>query len=259
MSTATKLQKILDTKSSIKKALQDKGLNVDDVFSNYPDKVNSMIYKIQISSSNISDIIIQYPNNVDVLSCKELFMNSIITEAPLFDTSNITDISNMFYNCYNLTTVPLYDTSQVTTMEMMFYNCSYLTTVPLYDTSQVTTMERMFYYCYNLTTISKLDMSSVTNFDSMFNYCSKLSTINILNLGKQQSVYSNNTLKASSTIWGQGSDEALQSLKDSLITNSFDRKTAGYSTMTIYLSTATKALLTNAEKAQITAKGYTIA
>ena len=49
MSTATKLQKILDTKSSIKKALQDKGLTVDDVFSNYPDKVNSMIYKIQIS------------------------------------------------------------------------------------------------------------------------------------------------------------------------------------------------------------------
>ena len=211
MSTATKLQKILDTKSSIKKALQDKGLTVDDVFSNYPDKVNSMIYKIQISSSNVSDIIIQYPNNVDVLSCKELFKNSIITEAPLFDTSKVTDMSNMFYNCYNLTT------------------------------------------------ISKLDMSSVTNFDSMFDYCSKLSTINILNLGKQQSVYSNNTLEASSTIWGQGSDEALQSLKDSLITNSFDRKTAGYSTMTIYLSTATKALLTDAEKAQITAKGYTIA
>lgn len=211
MSTATKLQKILDTKSSIKKALQDKGLTVDDVFSNYPDKVNSMIYKIQISSSNVSDIIIQYPNNVDVLSCKELFKNSIITEAPLFDTSKVTDMSGMFY------------------------------------------------VCNNLTTISKLDMSSVTNFDSMFNYCSKLSTINILNLGKQQSVYSNNTLEASSTIWGQGSDEALQSLKDSLITNSFDRKTAGYSTMTIYLSTATKALLTNAEKAQITAKGYTIA
>ena len=208
MSTATKLQKILDTKSSIKKALQDKGLTVDDVFSNYPDKVNSMIYKIQISSSNVSDIIIQYPNNVDVLSCKELFNNSKITEAPLFDTSNITDMVGMFYGCNNLTT------------------------------------------------ISKLDMSSVTDFGSMFNYCSKLSTINILNLGKQNSVTS---LNASITIWGQGSDEALQSLKDSLITNSFDRKTAGYSTMTIYLSTATKALLTDAEKAQITAKGYTIA
>ena len=280
MSTATKLQKILDTKSSIKKALQDKGLTVDDVFSNYPDKVNSMIYKIQISSSNASDIIIQYPNNVDVLSCKELFNNSKITEAPLFDTSNITDMSNMFYSCSKLTTVPLFNTSKVTNMSYMFFYCNYLTTVPLFDTSNVTDMSYMFgssgielvplfdtsnvtdmsymfYGCNNLTTISKLDMSSVTDFGSMFNYCSKLSTINILNLGKQQSVYS--TLEANGTIWGQGSDEALQSLKDSLITNSFDRKTAGYSTMTIYLSTATKALLTDAEKAQITAKGYTIA
>ena len=257
MSTATKLQKILDTKSSIKKALQDKGLTVDDVFSNYPDKVNSMIYKIQISSSNASDIIIQYPNNVDVLSCKELFNNSKITEAPLFDTSNITDMSNMFYSCSKLTTVPLFNTSKVTNMSYMFFYCNYLTTVPLYDTSKVTTMSYMFYNCSKLTTISKLDMSSVTDFGSMFNDCSKLSTINILNLGKQQSVYS--TLEANGTIWGQGSDEALQSLKDSLITNSFDRKTAGYSTMTIYLSTATKALLTDAEKAQITAKGYTIA
>lgn len=303
MSTATKLQKILDTKSSIKKALQDKGLTVDDVFSNYPDKVNSMIYKIQISSSNVSDIIIQYLNNVDVLSCKELFKNSEITEAPLFDTSNITDMSSMFYYCNYLTTVPLYDTSNVTDMSYMFGSsdielvplfdtsnvtdmrwmfqgcsnlttiseidmsnvtsayemfqyCQKLTTIPLFNTSNVTDMSEMFYGCNNLTTISKLDMSSVTSLGSMFYNCSKLSTINILNLGKQQSVTS---LKASSTIWGQGSDEALQSLKDSLITNSFDRKTAGYSTMTIYLSTATKALLTNAEKAQITAKGYTIA
>ena len=256
MSTATKLQKILDTKSSIKKALQDKGLTVDDVFSNYPDKVNSMIYKIQISSSNASDIIIQYPNNVDVLSCKELFKNSKITEAPLFDTSNITDMSNMFYYCNYLTTVPLFDTSKVTNMCYMF-SYSGLEVMPLLNTSKVTDMGDMFYRCNNLTTISKLDMSSVTNMEDMFNDCSKLSTINILNLGKQQSVYS--TLEANGTIWGQGSDEALQSLKDSLITNSFDRKTAGYSTMTIYLSTATKALLTNAEKAQITAKGYTIA
>lgn len=206
MSTATKLQKILDTKSSIKKALQDKGLTVDDVFSNYPDKVNSMIYKIQVTSGDISVLLNKYPNNVD-LSCKNFFNGSTITEAPMFDTSKVTDMSYMFNECENLTSIP------------------------------------------------KLDMSSVTSVDVIFNACSKLSTINILNLGKQQSVTS---LNASSTIWGQGSDEALQSLKDSLITNSFDRKTAGYSTMTIYLSTATKALLTDAEKAQITAKGYQI-
>ena len=52
---------------------------------------------------------------------------------------------------------------------------------------------------------------------------------------------------------------ARQSLIDTLITYSFDRATAGYSTCTISLSDNTKALLTEDEIAQITAKGYTIA
>ena len=52
---------------------------------------------------------------------------------------------------------------------------------------------------------------------------------------------------------------ARQSLIDTLITYSFDRVTAGYSACTISLSSTTKALLTEDEIAQITAKGYTIA
>ena len=52
---------------------------------------------------------------------------------------------------------------------------------------------------------------------------------------------------------------ARQSLIDTLITYSYDRATAGYSTCTVELSANTKALLTEDEIAQITAKGYTIA
>ena len=52
---------------------------------------------------------------------------------------------------------------------------------------------------------------------------------------------------------------ARQSLIDTLITYSYDRATAGYSTCTVELSTNTKALLTQDEIAQITAKGYTLA
>lgn len=53
--------------------------------------------------------------------------------------------------------------------------------------------------------------------------------------------------------------DARQSLIDSLITYSFDRAAAGYSKCTIKLSAKTKALLTEEEIAQITAKGFTIA
>lgn len=52
---------------------------------------------------------------------------------------------------------------------------------------------------------------------------------------------------------------ARQSLIDTLITYSYDRATAGYSTCSITLHANTKALLTQDEIAQMTAKGYTIA
>ena len=52
---------------------------------------------------------------------------------------------------------------------------------------------------------------------------------------------------------------ARQSLIDTFITYSYDRATAGYSTCTITLYANTKALLTEDEIAQITAKGYTLA
>lgn len=62
--------------------------------------------------------------------------------------------------------------------------------------------------------------------------------------------------------WGVNTSslpDARKSLIDSLITYSFDRASAGYSTCTIKLSATTKALLTEEEIAQITAKGFTIA
>lgn len=63
------------------------------------------------------------------------------------------------------------------------------------------------------------------------------------------------------TNWGVNSTtvpKAKQSLVDSLITNTTD-KSGEAKALSIYLSTNTKNALTSEEKAQITAKGYTIA
>ena len=48
--------------------------------------------------------------------------------------------------------LPKIDTSSVTSMSTMFFNCYSLTAIPLLDTSSVTNMSGMFYYCYSLTT-----------------------------------------------------------------------------------------------------------
>ena len=88
---------------------------------------------------------------------------------------------NMFDGCTSLTSVPDMDTSQVTNMSWMFYECSSLTSVPDLDTAQVTTMERMFSYCSSLTHVPYMDTAQVTNMKDMFSYCSSLTTAPALN------------------------------------------------------------------------------
>ena len=86
------------------------------------------------------------------------------------DTSNVTDMSYMFYDNQNLTTIPLIDTSNVTDMTDMFYGCTQLTKIPSFDVSNVTTFYNMFTRCIRLTAIhmtginTSLDISSSTEF-----------------------------------------------------------------------------------------------
>ena len=102
-----------------------------------------------------------------------------------FDTSSVTNMSNMFYNCRNLTTLDLssFNTSAVTNMSSMFYDCRKLTTLDLssFDTSAVADMSYMFYDCSNLTTLdlSNFNTSAVTNMSSMFYYCRNLTTLDL--------------------------------------------------------------------------------
>ena len=95
-----------------------------------------------------------------------------------FDTSQVTDMSGMFYDCVYLQSLNLwdFDTAQVTDMSNMFCFCKSLTTLNLsgFNTSNVTNMEGMFSDCYNLTSldVSNFDTSQVTSMRGMFAYSS---------------------------------------------------------------------------------------
>ena len=99
------------------------------------------------------------------------------------DTSNVTDMNTLFFNCNSLTSLDLsnFDTSQVTNMNSMFNACLSLTTLDLsnFDTSNVTDMMNMFRVCLSLTTLdlSNWDTSNVTDMYAMFYECNKLTTI----------------------------------------------------------------------------------
>lgn len=100
-----------------------------------------------------------------------------------FDTSAVTNMSEMFSECYNITTLDLssFNTSAVTNMFVMFQSCGRLTTLDVssFNTSSVTNMRFMFSNCRNITTLdlSNFDTSAVTDMDSMFYNCNKLTTI----------------------------------------------------------------------------------
>lgn len=98
------------------------------------------------------------------------------------DTSNVTNMSAMFYDSPNLITIPPLDVSNVTNMSYMFAYCYSLTTIPLLDTSNVKNMEQMFYHCNSLTTIPLLDMRNATNVNQIFINCQKLINLTILNI-----------------------------------------------------------------------------
>ncbi|MFK4900991.1 MucBP domain-containing protein [Lactococcus petauri] len=100
------------------------------------------------------------------------------------DTSNVTDMSKMFYYTFYLKSLDLssFDTSQVTNMSQMFYYAKGLESLDVssFNTSSVTDMSTMF--CgINVTSldVSNFDTSNVTSMRSMFSGLSSVASLDI--------------------------------------------------------------------------------
>lgn len=100
-----------------------------------------------------------------------------------WNTENVIDMSGMFQHCNTLSSLnlPNLNTSSTANMNHMFCDCSNLTSLNLsnFNTSNVVDMSYMFYNCTALTEldISNFDTSNVTDMLYMFEYCSNLTTI----------------------------------------------------------------------------------
>ena len=97
-----------------------------------------------------------------------------------WDTSNITDISDLFYNCWNLSDISglkNWDTSKVVSMARTFYSddlsmkLTNLDDLSNWDVSNVKNMQSMFGGCRELTDVSAIenwDITNVSDFNGMF-------------------------------------------------------------------------------------------
>ena len=224
-------------------------------FSNY--KGSDLDYEIaNLDTSNITEM-------------NEMFRDCIsLTHLDLsgFNTSKVTSMFRMFDTCPNLTHLDLrgFDTSKVTGMFSMFAYCRELKTLYLsdFDTSKVTNMYEMFETCTKLTNIPKLNASNVINVHNFVNDCTRLKDFGGLeNLGQaylttQSANYSNYKLELSRS--GGLTEQSLINV----LNNLYDIKTKGCNAQQVVLGRNNLAKLTSEEGqsalAQATAYGWTV-
>ena len=221
------------------------------------------------------------------LNMKYMFNGcSSLTSIPYFDTSKVTDMNYMFSGCSSLTSIPQLDTSNVTNMYYMFQECRALANLPHLDTSNVTNMNGMFSNCTSLTTIPQLDTSKVTDMGFMFeniiyNNQSKWSYIPLLDCGNVTKIsglfaasYADflnltdfggfkdlgkqNVLEGTNSSFLKRVPNATHESLLNILNNLYDRKTAGYSTLTLNIGSTNLTKLTDEEKTIAINKGWNL-
>lgn len=118
-----------------------------------------------------------------------------VTFSDHIDSSDTTDMHNMFSGCLSLTSIDFgknFDTSNVMDMRCMFSGCKQLVDLDVsgFNTSNVTNMKEMFMSCMSLTNLdlSGFDTSKVTNMDWMFRGCTSLENIDLSGSNFNQAV-----------------------------------------------------------------------
>lgn len=184
-----------------------------------------------------------------------------------------------FYGCPALTDWPDYNYSNGTHFDMFFAGCTIRQVREIHlpkakDIHYIcpASLERLgAIHAPLATNVTAIQVQTVTRADRIDmdsaqpdgygfvvgNMPSRLTALTYLllhNLGKSSCT----SYRLEFPYWGYGSDENRGSLVDSLLTNSHDRAAAGMPAVTVQLSSRSFGLLTDEEKAAITAKGFTL-
>ena len=144
-------------------------------------------YQWFYSFSNLTTIEgIENLNTEEVTDMSEMFYNcSSLTSLDVskFNTDKVKNMSYMFSVCPGLSYLDLssFNTAEVENMSCMFSYCSGLSSLDVskFNTAEVTYMGYMFYGCSSITSLdlSSFNTANVTNMSYMFRGCSGLTTI----------------------------------------------------------------------------------
>jgi len=109
-------------------------------------------------------------SNVDDMS--NLRLGDNFDEPINFNTSQVNNMSGMFYGCENFNQPLDFNTSQVENMSGMFNKCRSFNQPLDFNTSQVTNMNYMFFRCESFNqNLTHWDVFNVKNIEQMFRGC----------------------------------------------------------------------------------------
>ena len=142
-------------------------------------------WQVYIKSVNFDSTFVDYRPK----SCHAWFYEATDLKAvggiEYLNTSEVTDMYGMFYNCRCLTSVDVshFNTEKVTDMSFMFNDCNQLTSLDVsnFNTANVTNMRNMFKGCWGVTSLDtkNFDTKNVTNMCEMFNKCKALESVDL--------------------------------------------------------------------------------
>lgn len=200
MSTADKLNKILETKADIKQALIDKGQNPSDVFSTYADDIRAINGSIWTGHVDVEGLKAIGWDGEDIAYFQEHGVNWMEEDDEYYKVSednkalygvltadniqeykdrivylpkidiNRNDISNLFKDCFYLKALPILDTSKIEKMEYTFSKCSNLVYIPKWNLNNLRYIMNAFEYCYSLMFIDA-SLNNVLSLGSTFTNC----------------------------------------------------------------------------------------
>lgn len=261
MSIATEIERIQNAKTSIKTAIENKGVVVGEgLIDTYASKIDEITGGGGGGGKYAPSAISFYNAKASDLSY----------EVENLDTSNMTNMSYMFYGALNVKTLDLshFNTSKVTEMGSMFQNNSSLKSlnVSSFDTSNVTAVAYMF---YNMGSLTDLDLKNFNlekvNYTSNFMY-SLANLVNLTfgyNFGKGFTQKTNNyssynlDLSQVKKLSHDSLMDVINKLYDLNLT--YDVANGGtLYTQRLYLGSANIAKLTNEELSVATNKGWVV-
>ena len=152
------------------------------------DELIPFSYKYKFPSKGNYTIKYTFPHSLEK-ACYMFYECSNLKKADLsnFDTSKLTNLSNMFGFCYHLETLIFFNSpiERVTNMNEFLMGCSELKSVSLSNFGKKTSvsMDCMFQYCEKLENVDLSNFKAkIISADEMFRFCYNLEKIDLSGL-----------------------------------------------------------------------------